>query len=292
MKINFLILVHRSAGQCQRLIDNLLSCSGSTVFVHVDLKAETVYSELKQLYANQSNVKIISERYKVYWGSYNQICATLALIKESSKREADYFCLLSGQDFPIKPIKEFADFLNRDSSREYLVNFKLPDAQWGEDGGLGRLNRYWINVISRDGSFFRNKLGALIYSFHKLTGYRRKLKYTYYGGSNWFNLTNNSVKYILKFLDEHPDYLLEFKYSRSADEMFVQSIVLNSPYAVNAVSNDLRFVDWISGPEFPRTFRGEDFERLVTSGDKFFARKFDETVDLTIIDKLNEYCRK
>lgn len=292
MKINFLILVHHRPNQVAKLVDVLLNYPHSKVYIHVDLKAADTFTELKLRYKQNQRVELIDERYKVYWGSFNQVCATLSLIKASAKNPADYFCLISGQDFPTQPIHAFADFLKAGNGSDYLVNFKLPDEQWGEEGGLGRLNKYWLNVKSRNGSFFRNKAGALIYLIHKVTGFRRKLRYNYFGGSNWFNLSAKSINYILQFLEKNPSYLNEFKYSRSADEIFIQSIVMNAPGTIKVVSEDLRLVDWVSGPEFPRTFRKEDFNKIVNSEDKFFARKFDEETDAEIINLLHEHCNK
>jgi hypothetical protein len=189
-------------------------------------------------------------------------------------------------------VKNFADFLQKSENKEFLVNFKLPDSQWDGEGGLNRLNFYWRNKKSREKSFFSDKLNGVIWWLHKITGYRRKLRFDYYGGSNWFTLTGTSVKYIKEFVEREPSYLKEFRYSRTADEIFVQSLIMNSPLKSKVISDDLRFTDWITGPEFPRVMRLEDLERLMAIKDKFFARKFDESVDLNILKQLDEYIRK
>ena len=47
----------------------------------------------------------------------------------------------------------------------------------------------------------------------------------------------------------------------------------------------LRYVDWSSGPEFPRTMRVDDYDKIRNS-DCLFARKFNRDVDRVIIDKI------
>ncbi len=47
----------------------------------------------------------------------------------------------------------------------------------------------------------------------------------------------------------------------------------------------MRYVDWDSGPEYPRTLRINDYEKVMETKN-LFARKFDETVDMEIIDKI------
>jgi hypothetical protein len=292
MKLGFLILAHKNAGQCIRLVDALLEYHHSSVAIHVDKKAEEVYTTLREHYAGNEQVFFSKERFPVYWGSYNQVRATLELIRLTSKMNSDYFSLLSGQDFPIQPLNTFAQFLKQSAGTEFLVNFKLPDAQWEGEGGLNRLNLYWRNVKNREHSFFSAKLNGFMWRIQQITGYRRKLHYTYYGGSNWFTLSAAALRYINGFIDREPAYLAEFRNSRCADEIFVQSVIMTSPYKEKVVSDDLRFVDWSSGPEFPRVFRNEDYERLISIKNKFFARKFDESVDLTILNRLDKHVRE
>ncbi len=290
MTIGFLILAHKNANQCLNLIDSLLHYKKAYVYVHVDLKADVVNFKLLETYKNNPRVEIINSRYKVYWGSYNQILATLALIQQSNKNKLlNYFCLLSAQDFPIKPLQLFANFLAENNGTEFMVNFKLPDKQWDGEGGLNRLNFYWRNQKNKQKNFLSDKLDSIIYYFHKISGFRRKLKYTYYGGSNWFILTHHAIYHITEFIKNNPGYLKEYKHSRCADEMFIQSILLNSEFKNKVIAYDLRYVDWKSGPDFPKVFVTYDFEKLISLENKFFARKFDEIIDAEILVKLKKY---
>lgn len=259
MKIGFLILAHRYPNQVIKLIESLLLFKDSKVYIHVDRKSEQVHEALTSRFSENKNVVLIEERYKVYWGSYNQIRATFSLIKSAYKNNTeDYFMLLSGQDFLVKKPSVLTKFLKDHSSKQFVVNFKLPDKQWS-DGGLNRLQHYSFDIENHP--WFSNKLNSLIKKSQDLLHIKRYVYFEQHGGSNWFNISKEALQYIVKYITENPKYLKAFRYSRCADEMFIQSILLNSKFKNDVVSNDLRYIDWGSGPEYPKILRTEDFEK-------------------------------
>lgn len=78
-------------------------------------------------------------------------------------------------------------------------------------------------------------------------------------------------------------YYKYFRYSQCADELFVQTILINSPRIEKIIDSNLRCIDWKRGN--PYTFKLEDYEMLMGSN-KLFARKFDISVDRDIILKI------
>jgi hypothetical protein len=286
MKLVFLILVHKNARQVAGLIDCLLRYPHSEVLVHVDLKSPEVYAELYEKYGESHRVKLIAKRYKVFWGSYGQVMATHALMAEAASIPGTFYgVLLSGQDMPIKPVKDFAAFLERSQGRQFLVNFRLPDNQW-QDGGMNRLGYYHVDIEGH--SWLSNRINAVIRRLQDIAGLKRRVSQPLYGGSNWFNLSSDAVRYFCDYIGKNPKYLRQFRHSRCADEIFVQSVIMNSPIRESVVPDDLRMIDWGSGPEFPRVWRLEDLERLLGAEDKFFARKFEPVTDAAIIKALHE----
>ncbi len=233
MKIAFLVLAHRYPNQLIKLMDTLLLYNESEVYVHIDKKSEELYKVISNKFQNKPNVFLIHNRYSVYWGSYNQILATVSLIKQANlNSSSEYFCLLSGQDMPIKPIKNYAEFLKREQ-KEFVSWFKLPNNQW-TGGGLIRLQHFSFDIPNHP--YLSNKINVLISKLQNIFKLYRPLKYEYYGGSNWFNLSKGAVNYICEFLNNHPKYLQHFKHTRCADEIFIQTILLNSTFNLNVVS--------------------------------------------------------
>lgn len=99
-------------------------------------------------------------------------------------------------------------------------------------------------------------------------------------GVNWFSITDNLARYVLS----QENFIQKtFKYSLCADELFLQTIVMKSPYKNNIINCSLRHIDWEKGK--PYTFRAEDYEELMNTED-LYARKFDMQVDAKIINMI------
>lgn len=287
MKLGFLILAHRYPAQLVRLIEALLLVDESKIYIHVDQKNTAEFQSIINQFKSNARVVFIEETYKVYWGSYNQILATLALIKAAVKSNSEhYFMLLSGQDFLIKKPSELVNFFKINQGSEYMVHFKLPDVQW-QDGGLNRLGNYHLNFPKHP--WLTNKINAAIGKLQTAIKFKRRSYFQQYGGSNWFNLSIEALTYIVNYVNQHPVYLKTFKYSLTADEIFIQSILINSEFKSKIVPQDLRYTNWSTGPEYPKILRETDFEELIHAQSKFFARKFDATKDSIILDKLKAY---
>ncbi len=72
------------------------------------------------------------------------------------------------------------------------------------------------------------------------------------------------------------------------EELFFQSILLGTDFARHhgVVDDDLRFLHWNGAPH-PLTLTTNDLPDMLDSG-KLFARKFDATVDGTVLAHLME----
>src|SRR6185369_8556356 len=182
MKLAFLILIHRYPEQAKKLIRLLLKEPDTTIFIHVDTKAQAVFEELQHEFENEKRVVFIKKRYRVYWGSYNQIRATLGLLKLAhAQGPFDHYSLLSGQDLPIKPLAEFKKFLAQNPNKEFMMVFKLPNPEnWGGNGGLDRLQLFWINALIPRYSYTFNRITALMHRIQKRIGYKRQLRFEPY----------------------------------------------------------------------------------------------------------------
>ena len=106
-------------------------------------------------------------------------------------------------------------------------------------------------------------------------------------GSNWFSITDQFAKYLV----DKKEFILKLcQKSSCADEIFAQTMLINSPFYSNIydkydANSNLRLIDWKRGN--PYTFTIEDYELLIQS-DAIFARKFSEEKDITIINKIFE----
>ena len=103
----------------------------------------------------------------------------------------------------------------------------------------------------------------------------------------WLNLNIDAVEFIFQYIEKHPEYMPRFDYTRLSDELFFHSILLGNDFEQKdkIVCDDMRFVDWETGPQYPRVFTITDLDRL-SSTKNFFARKFDCSIDNQIIEEL------
>jgi len=108
-----------------------------------------------------------------------------------------------------------------------------------------------------------------------------------YGGSTYWTLPREILTYVLNYTNENPRFLKRFSHSFCAEEIYFQTIILNSPFKNNIVNNNLRYIEWEPGKPNPRIFTTEDFDSLKVSS-QLFARKFDIGIDEEILDRLDQ----
>lgn len=284
MSIAYLILAHQNIAQLAILIDMLTDGNKNYCFLHLDkhLNAPSVLRELTKL-TKSKNWHSIKDRVNINWGGFGMVEATLSLLLEAlnfKKMKFDYISLHSGMDLPIKSNDDIKKYLSAHQGQQFMDYFELPNNEnWSGNGGLDRVSYYWFidelgyleaeNIVNAQKAYKLEK---------KNPGFNGKL----YGGSQWWTITVDCATYIIIFLNETPEFRHFFKYACIADELFFQTILLNSPYKQQVNNNNLRMIDWKSGPHYPKVFNMEDLQKL-ESTTSLFARKFDYRHDEQII---------
>lgn len=104
----------------------------------------------------------------------------------------------------------------------------------------------------------------------------------YYKGHEWFSLTQEFVKYLLN------TDIKKYYHTFCADEIFISTILMNSPLKKDISSYPTRYIDWKRG--CPYTFKNNDYDELITCN-SLFARKFDLNLDKEIIDSIHNYVK-
>ncbi|WP_158849953.1 beta-1,6-N-acetylglucosaminyltransferase [Algibacter sp. L1A34] len=260
-----LILAHHNVKQLNILI-NILK-PDFDVYVQIDKKSNLNIEDLP----NASNIYCYKE-IEVYWGHVSQVYNMKYILEKAFKKGYQRYCIISGDDLPIKSNSEINSFFQIHKEEIFMYANPLPIKTWGFNQGFDRLDRYW---------FMRNNkrrvvkaLSRLTLIFQRFLGIKRtRFPLNYFAGSNWLNLTHESLVYIFNFLKEQPSFLEKLKYSRATDEIWVQSIIMNSPLKVKVINNDLRYIDWTTGPDYPRILNESDIKKINLSK-ALFARKF------------------
>lgn len=280
MKIAVLLLAHKNAAQADRLI-NRLRHPAIRVFLHADKKSTLSNHRFS------SPVTLIKNTVPVYWGDFSPVQATLNGMKEIREQagEFDYFILLSGQDYPIKPIQSLVDFLEKNKGKEFIGHGAV-----NKDGWKAAMSRYQYYHFRKNknvwGWFFFAGLRQLM----KLSGIKRKPPVPVWGGSQWFNITHAAFNYILDYTTANPEFTRYMKSCNFTDELFFQTILLNSPFKNNCINDPLRYINWSKEPgkknKSPEVITQKDLTALQQSPG-FFARKFDDHIDAVVLDELD-----
>lgn len=285
----YLILAHKNPNQLRKLIE-MLDSPQNDIFVHIDSKAADFKQEMFKGICKNSSLVILPERIKVNWGGVSIMRAELALLKSAtSKEKYDYYHLLSGMDLPIKSQEEIHSFFDRHKGKEFINLWKFKKSN------LSRF-RYFTIFPEGESKFRTRIINHIFKGLQMAVGFRINKNVDFYFGSQWFSITDDLARYVVS-----KEEWLErvFRHTSTCDEIFLPTLVCNSefkkrlfvtePVESNRGSTlgNMRFIDWTRGESVrhPWTFRADDEQQLLAS-EYLWARKFDETVDSKIIDKI------
>lgn len=274
----YLIMAHNNFSQLRTLIA-LLDDPQNDIYLHVDKRATAFQpDEINVIHSNL----VLADRIRVNWGGHSQIECEVNLLKASVQNHYEYYHLISGVDLPLKTQAEIHSFFNK----VFPSNFIRFDSIVNQTGSfysrintfhflqdyIGRNSGLWIAVLE--------KIERCSLWIQKRIGVHRRQYIPAYKGTNWFSITHELAEYILS---KESIIRKQFYHSICADEVFLHSIVMDSPYRETIVNNSLRAIDWTRGS--PYVYKKEDVDDLLIS-DNFFARKFDERIDSDAIDKI------
>ncbi len=255
----------------------------------------------------------------MFWLGYSLVAATIFLMRKAitSLHQPDYLILLSGQDYPIKTKKQINDFYSN-TTLDYISLNKLTamGTEFTKKTAYFHFleNRFW-NPKSKVKIDFLYKIyfGLYVNRLMKWMPKRKMFKnWTPYFGSQWFSLTLNTSKEILRFIDQNPDYVKFMKNVEAPDEIFFQTIIGNTTlienlseleafkkFTFNLKNNEkfiykwgsLKYMDWESPNRAkPATLDMRDYDVLVSSH-FLFCRKVSERDQKSkeLIDKLDKF---
>ena len=313
MFINYIILAHHFPAQLKKLV-NRLNDENVIFFIHIDVTSDI--HEFKELISH-SNVIFLEKRENAMWGNFTIVQATLNGINEVLKYGRDGFTiLLSGQDYPLASNRQIKRFLSTHQTYNFIDIKPIQDAWPGEY--TYKLHKYYLNLTPKraNGLFISYFLDMPFISFLK-TSFRlvkngikqrdfglcllifKSFKKRnspisdHYGGSQWWALNNETLKMILNYVEENPQFLNFHRYTYIPDEIFFHTIIkiLTDKYPEIKILPSLTYVNWKKlDYDFPAVFGTNNLDELTTAkkNGKLFARKFEDHIDSGILDLLDE----
>lgn len=253
------------------------------------------------------------------WGDYSIVAgARRALEHVHETLDYDWLVILSGQDYPLKPVREiesdlalsgydfFADVDavvdppardagaradGTDLAQRYFFSYaKLPAAALGAPAPLRRLARGAARELTT-----RQRWVAA----HPMppgvpwrVGVRRRATpFTPHRpcrkGSFWMSLSRRAVSELLMALDGEPRLAKYYERTILPDESLIPTVLHALP-GLRAAPDARRYTSWPRpGASSPEVLTRRHLPGLLASG-AHFARKFDEEVDPEVLDELDE----
>lgn len=283
----YLIMAHSNFDYLKTLIKSL-DDPRNDIFIHIDKKAKFTNFDLLKGAIHFSSVYYIKQR-NVKWGALSGILCEIDLLKAATERDQyDYYHLLSGSDLVIKTQNEIHQFFSQNKGKEFVAF----DNEQIDDQYLERVRYYYFlqDVYGRNrknifmiGLYVVDKILLSVQKLIKVNRIKES-DLIFQKGANWFSITHDFATHVIQ---QEKWIIKTFQYSLSGDELFLQTILINSgfknnlcqPYRLEENLN-MRLVDWSRGK--PYTWRKEDYN-IITNSNMFFARKIDPNLDNEII---------
>lgn len=243
MSIAYLVLAYNSPRTLSASVQSY-KLSGGEIFVHVDSKI-SLSNFISDMGDAASLCIFIEERHSIFWAGYTMIEATLSLIDSAQKYSAFHrFVLVSDDTIPIRSPKVLKEAFC--SSNEYIsVRLIQPS-----DPFMKRYERFYFfdhpatSLRGRpiENSYIDEHLLSILDEINSLRILGKEPIDLYYG-SQWWALTNSAINFIQDSISNNRTLRDSFRFTAVPDEMYFQSIIMNS-ILKESVRSSVVHVDW------------------------------------------------
>ena len=248
------------------------------VFIHLDAKSDETRFHLPHI----KQAYMMAERRSVHWATRSFADAIMHLLQTAMDAGPfDYFVLLSGSDFPVRPLAEFETFLGEADCRSFHT-FKPALATFE---GRKRLRSHYVlkkrtnlNIALQKALFVQSLLGP--YCSRRPPACFS----TYYYGPPWFTVHRTMAQWMLDCWD-NVELKKYFATVYCPEEILIPTMIASSPWPEYCVQRSTRYIEW-QGSAHPKTLNIDDLPKIVKSG-RFFARKLTSAASLDLVDRLN-----
>jgi hypothetical protein len=295
--IAFLVVSHRNPRQVLRLVRALREGRETHVIVHHDQRRQP----LDGAAVAESGGRLVHYGLPVEWGNLAYTEMLLRALSELDEQvEPDWIAVISGQDYPLRPLPDFEGHL-AESPHQALLGDPWPLDMSSDPGPPQRefYLRYRYRhykpprpvaaVLARalGGRAYLREMPAGLGSFLGVRPPRHPfgVGFLCHVSSDWLILERRAVRAVLDFTRTRARAMRHYRRTIIPSESLFATVVANDPAL--SVGPAPRLLGFERGSPHPRTFRAQDVEGLLSSG-MHFARKFDEQVDARALDLLDE----
>lgn len=305
MKICYLIQTYKNPEQIYRLV-KLIKNTTSNSFIVVSHNFNSCNLNIRLL-NKLKNVEVIPNNgvimgsFDILQGFFDAISLLL-----NQKIQFDWLINLTGQDYPTQPLYRVENFLASTDYDAFLEYFDVYSKQspWSLEIVNARyLYRYkhfqeylspWQKYMLKPIKHIVNSCQPFVrldYSYGLIVGMKNYYNlfnnnFCCYGGSYFTTISRKCAIYLYNFVYENSNILEYYKKTFIPEESLLQTILVNSKQ-FKLCNKNFRYTDFTnSSYGHPRILTSKDFSAL-TKDNIHFARKFDMTVDSTILNQLD-----
>jgi|GEM_PF-338290 len=273
------------------------------VYVHHD------FSKQPDFAPKSANIRILPHPVATAWGDWSLVEGAFLLMKVAMENPAiTHFQLLSEACLPVRPIREFENYLSsqqpdvmidllplqegnamfshgwryfQESRRALRILRRASTWMWGSEVHYRTISSVNLRLTGRSSSlsarwkraFGRFVIRAFAKSAQEMM-IENGLKHFAIGGQ-WFGASRRAVKWLLQAREEFAAITKHFQRCHIPDEAYLHTLVLNAqlaglPLRVFPTNHALFWDGCGSGPDM---LTDADLSRIRASR-KFFARKF------------------
>jgi hypothetical protein len=295
----FLILAHEHPDLLARLVGRL-QAPWSEVLVHIDRKVDqrpfaAATAGLPAGFVPQES------RVDVSWGSISQVAAILRLLKLGLATPAERLCLLSGADYPVKPLAEIGRAFA--GQTEFISVEREPDFHGTRVHDL--FVRYphfnHIKMLNPRSPKASQRLQHIVRKIARRFPRRPPKEPRLFHGSCWWALTRNAAESAVAYIDQRPEFIRWLTFANSPDEIIMQSVLKAGRFqgqiahdwtrASGEPSEDnlygCHYMDWSDvKASSPKILDLGDLPRIQASS-ALFARKIHPVQSRSLLDALD-----
>lgn len=260
------------------------------VYIHIDKKQPIATEEEERLRA-YGQVRLVSRQYDVNWGGTSVLESEMYLLRMAvSQSEADYFHLISGQDYPTRPLEYFLKFFEKNAGKEFIGYLHLPHPNW-ENNTFRRLQYFYPYDYAAGQSNPRRWVREQVKA-QQAKGEKRPIPDEFdhlYGSSQWFSITRKAVVTLLDYTDQQPRLYGRMWMTFAPEECYVATVLVNLMGKENIVPWNHRFIRWKYENGNRPANLGSEHMRYLLEDECLMARKIELPCSAALLDKIDRY---
>ncbi len=294
----FMIVAHNNPAFLARLVDRL-QAPWSEIVVCIDLKAHL--SIFQEALAGRRVLFVDPDRrVDVQWGGIGLTTAAIRMMQDATKRSpAGRLCMLSGVDYPIKPIEAIGAALRSDI--EFVrVDRALDPSRSGLHDDFVRYAYFNdVRLLNPRSSPLPLAQRAITRAL-RLWPRGRRSGLPPFHGCGWWCITRDAADWVLDYLDRRPEFFAWLRHVNCPDEIFMQTLLKASPFATRIAQDrtasmivaeknlhGCHYIDWSQpNSSSPKSMDLSDLPALAASSG-LFTRKVDPLRSAALLDAID-----